>query len=586
MELHSHIDTVYSAHNQLIIIGWLVDLDNIVTNAIVQIGKVQSTLPREKFVYFEREDVSKHLGIENYHDHGLVLVFNDVKTLEEEETLRVSLVKGSKKLVSLKHNIDPKEKSIHLIKENWSQWGDPLQKAIQESKGGVETLTELLPEDDHLEVNIDHLAWIPSEGYFISGWLMSRENLRDLVLCSNQEKVSFLQDVFWHKRQDIIDNLQLEGTQNIHLGFACLVHLKEPRDSKILKLKVISNKGANEILCKSKDWVSNPLEATKEIFSLFSPISQDLQTILNNHIGPAVQALWSNRSKLEISPKITSFGEVPNNPKTSVLIPLYGRYDFVEYQLSQFVNDPYMRSAEIIYINDDPKIQEELLQFCYLIQPIYQLGFKLAHADQNLGYAGANNWGAKLAKGKLLLLLNSDVMPKEFGWLAKMEEVYRQKENIGALGCKLLYEDESIQHAGMTFVRFPFLDNMWINEHLSKGLTSDSEDVQEELKEVTAVTAACLLINKETYLSVGGLSENYILGDFEDSDLCLKLIKDDYKNYYLPDVELYHLERQSQSKFTDGYWKSKITIYNCWQHTKRWNDFIEELQQNGEQIER
>ncbi len=581
MKLHLHVDITYLTNNQLIIIGWLLDLDNVVTNAVVQAGKVKCDLPKEEFARFERKDVSEHLGIKDHHEHGIILTVKDTETLKEDQALKISLFADSKKVFSLKYVLDAKEKSIDFIQDNWPTWGSNVEKALRGNTDALKGLFEILPsEGEILHVAVDCLAWIPATGYFISGWLMPRENLQDLILSSSDDHKSFLQETFWYNRQDVIDNSGLAFARNLKIGFICLVPLKKSQSEKDLNLVLVSGKNRRKIACETKDWLSNPLAATQELFSLFSPISQNLQTLLNDHIGPAAQALWSHRNRLEIDPNILSFGEVPDNPKTSILIPLYGRYDFVEYQLSQFVNDPYMKYCEIIYINDDPKIQEPLLQFCSLIQPIYQMGFKLAHAGQNLGYAGANNWGAKLAKGELLLLLNSDVMPKTTGWLEKLERAY-EEENMGALGCKLLYEDESIQHAGMTFVRLPLLDNMWMNEHLGKGLAN--VESAKGLKEMTTITAACLLISKETYMGVGGLSEDYILGDFEDSDLCLKLIEKGYKNYYLPDVELYHLERQSQSKFSDENWKSKLTIYNCWQHTKKWNDVIENLQgQSGE----
>ena len=562
--------------------GWLLDLDDVVTNVVIQIGKFKCNLSSEEFARFERRDVSNHLSIEDHHEHGIILVANDIETLKEGQLLRIILLKGSKKVFSLKYVLDSKEESIDFIQNNWPTWENTVEAALRGNEDAVQNLLKTQPDEgDVLHITIDYLAWIPNTGYFVNGWLMPRENLQDLLLSSGDDQRSFLQEAFWYDRQDVIANLDLEFIHNIKVGFFCLVPLKRSQGDKNLNLMVVSNKGQHKVMCETKDWVSNPLTATKELFSLLSPASHNLLTVLNDHVGPAVQALWLHRKRLEIDHSVFSFGEVPSKPKTTILIPLYGRYDFLEYQISQFVNDPYMKCCEIIYINDDPKIQGQLLQFCNLIQPIYQIGFKLAHAGQNLGYAGANNFGAKLAKGNLLLLLNSDVMPKTIGWLEQLEKAYEEKgETIGALGCKLLYEDESIQHAGITFTRLALLNNMWINEHLGKGLVN-FKGSEKGLKEITAVTAACLLINKKIYASVDGLSENYILGDFEDSDLCLKLIEKGYKNYYLPDVELYHLERLSQSQFDDKHWRSKLTIYNCWQQTKRWGSFIEGFQSQG-----
>ena len=87
------------------------------------------------------------------------------------------------------------------------------------------------------------------------------------------------------------------------------------------------------------------------------------------------------------------------------------------------------------------------------LYPVYNIPFRVATLDANVGFAGACNAGASLAYGRLLLLLNSDVLPGEPGWLTRMASFYDATPNIGALGPKMLYEDDSIQHAGMYLSR-------------------------------------------------------------------------------------------------------------------------------------
>jgi GT2 family glycosyltransferase len=90
---------------------------------------------------------------------------------------------------------------------------------------------------------------------------------------------------------------------------------------------------------------------------------------------------------------------------------------------------------------------------------------------------------------------------------------------------------------------------------------------------VPAVTAACLMINRDLYQEMGGLRGAYVQGDYEDSDLCLRLLEAGYENWYLPEVELYHLEGQS-------YLSSERRLasrYNAWLHTELWNERIESV---------
>jgi GT2 family glycosyltransferase len=311
-------------------------------------------------------------------------------------------------------------------------------------------------------------------------------------------------------------------------------------------------------------------------------IDDTIHEKLERHIGPALSRFHKahpNRYDLDgikhIEFNADSSGK-GRNPLVSMIIPLYGRIDFMEYQLAEFSNDPWIcEFCQNIYVLDDPSKERETLSLARDLSKLFRIPFELLHYDENYGYAVANNIAAGFAKASKLLLLNSDVMPIGAGWLRRMLDIYEELETPGALGPKLLFEDGSIQHAGISFEKSEEF-GIWLNEHPGKGLP-DLGAEKKGLYEVPAVTAACMMIDRESYESVGGLSENYILGDFEDSDLCLKLIDSGAKNYYTPDVSLVHLERQSQNLFADRGWKSKITLYNGWQHDKRWGGLIEKL---------
>ena len=152
---------------------------------------------------------------------------------------------------------------------------------------------------------------------------------------------------------------------------------------------------------------------------------------------------------------------------------------------------------------------------------------------------------------------------------------YRNTPGIGILGVKLLYENGSVQHAGMEFRRSTAWANMWINYHPFKGQSGLG---LQGLHAIDAVTAACVLIEADLYRTLGGLSEEYIVGDFEDSDLCLRALEAGRRNYLALDIELYHLERQSQARIGDAQWRNNLTLYNGWLHHMRWAAQIEKLQ--------
>ena len=86
-------------------------------------------------------------------------------------------------------------------------------------------------------------------------------------------------------------------------------------------------------------------------------------------------------------------------------------------------------------------------------------------------------------------------------------------------------------------------------------------------------------MSRELYLRVGGLDEGYIRGDFEDSDLCLKVRQLGLKPYLVPDVRLYHLERQSQGLRAQVTTRTLLSLFNCWRYNRRWDDTITRLTQ-------
>ena len=77
-----------------------------------------------------------------------------------------------------------------------------------------------------------------------------------------------------------------------------------------------------------------------------------------------------------------------------------------------------------------------------------------------------------------------------------------------------------------------------------------------------------MVLRRALYNELGGLDEGYVLGDFEDSDLCHRIRRRGLDVKLVPAVQLYHLERQSQALFDDQGWKAKVSLYNCWRHER------------------
>jgi GT2 family glycosyltransferase len=312
---------------------------------------------------------------------------------------------------------------------------------------------------------------------------------------------------------------------------------------------------------------TSALHSIRTVLTTFALPHRALRTLLDRQIGPAVQSAWAHRQKNARPVSSQRFGSSPSRSAVSVIVPLFGRFDLAEYQMALFADDADFQTADLIYFVDDPSIYDEFEALCPDLYGIYQVPFTLAFAGANLGFAGANNCAASIARGEHLILMNSDVLPKSRGWLSDMLTRYGALENPGLLGVKLLYEDGSVQHAGMSFRQHAAWADLWINEHPYKGQSAQGLT---GVRQVDSVTAACAMVSAGLYRELGGLSEDYIIGDFEDSDFCLRAIAAGRRNYVALDIELYHLERQSLARIGDSQWRNNLTLYNCWLHDQRW----------------
>src|SRR5205823_11699639 len=139
-------------------------------------------------------------------------------------------------------------------------------------------------------------------------------------------------------------------------------------------------------------------------------------------------------------------GAHPADPLVSILVPLFRRVDLLEHQMAQFAGDPDLHGAELIYVLDSPELKSELLNLADGLFGLYKLPFKVVVLSENSGFSTANNVAASRASGRLLVLMNSDVVPTNPGWLPTLVSFYQGLEQPGAVGPKLIFEDASLQH--------------------------------------------------------------------------------------------------------------------------------------------
>jgi O-antigen biosynthesis protein len=163
-------------------------------------------------------------------------------------------------------------------------------------------------------------------------------------------------------------------------------------------------------------------------------------------------------------------------------------------------------------------------------------------------FSALNNYAVNMAVGELVLLLNNDVDVIDPGWLQEMAS-HAMRPGIGAVGAKLLYPDGTIQHGGITVGVGGVAGHQYVNR---SGSDIGYFGHLKLVRNVTAVTGACLMIRRDLYLEVGGLDEISLPVAFNDIDLCLKLVSRGYRNIWTPYAELYHKESASRGSDKAG----------------------------------
>jgi GT2 family glycosyltransferase len=345
---------------------------------------------------------------------------------------------------------------------------------------------------------------------------------------------------------------------------------KEFVEASSLKLNM-GSAGKAVIRHRDKD-----VEKIKGILQSIDITKAGALDVLANDALADIHRIWKVKQSKNTESELKIYGGFDGIPKVSVVIPLYGRYDFMQHQLANFSSDPFMKKVEIIYVLDDPVLQREVLIAAYGIFQTFKYPFKLVLSARNRGFAGANNLGVEYATSETLLLLNSDILPSENRWLAQYLGQFNNLMDVGILGATLVYEDNTIQHAGMTFREDSHYPGIWMNHHPYKGVPVDLVRL-DSVFESSITTGACMLMKTALYRELEGFDPMYVLGDFEDSDLCLKVIHHGLKIYVSGSTRLFHLERLSQDLVDSGDWKFKLTLANGVYQANKWRSLIQEI---------
>lgn len=413
-------------------------------------------------------------------------------------------------------------------------------------------------------------------GVFLCGWLRDPlAMVAGLALCGPGVMHSVALDTL-HRvpRPDIFERFARAPLGNAGTRPGFLAHLPGIDPARTAQWHLtLRLTGAGEAVLTAPPGLL-PAEAARDLVLRAAHPSAVDTALLETVIMPAAAALHRAAQRAASgTPDVQDFGSAPARPRASLIVPLYRNLRFLRFQLAAFARDPECRAAELIYVLDSPEQRHEVEHLLRGMASMLGVAVRLVVMPRNGGYAAACNAGAVIANAPVLLFLNSDVLPEAPGWLRPMLTRLSRDRRLVAVGPRLLFEDGSIQHAGLLFRRGE--DGTWLNDHYCKGFPR-RHPAAARARRVPAVTGAALLVRRAAFEAVGGFCTDYILGDFEDSDLCLKLREAGGEIAYEPAAELFHFERQSIA-LHEGHARTLAGAVNRRLHHARWDGAIAAL---------
>ncbi|USZ49660.1 glycosyltransferase [Halomonas sp. DN3] len=227
-------------------------------------------------------------------------------------------------------------------------------------------------------------------------------------------------------------------------------------------------------------------------------------------------------------------------PLVSLMIPTRDRVDLLAPCVDAILSRTRYSRLEVLILDNGTRCEETLAYLAEIGKGDPRV--RILAWNHRFNYSGINNFGAYHARGDVLGLINNDIEPINEEWLEEMVR-HAVRPDIGCVGAKLYYPNDTIQHAGVV------LGIGGVAGHAHKYFSRHANGYFSRLvltQNYSAVTGACLLIRKALYRQVGGLNARDLPIAFNDVDLCLKVREAGYRNVWTPDAELYHHESESR----------------------------------------
>ena len=238
--------------------------------------------------------------------------------------------------------------------------------------------------------------------------------------------------------------------------------------------------------------------------------------------------------------------ELMSHPRVSVIIPNRDHVEDLRRCISSILEKTTYDNYEIVVVENN-SVSVDIEDYYKELKRYSNV--RVVRYVGEFNYSRVNNYGVECADGQFIILLNNDTEVITVNWIEEML-MYCQRKDVGAVGVKLLYPDKTIQHAGVV---------IGLGAHRTAGHTHYGKSYENlgymgrlcYAQDVSAVTGACLMVKKHTFVEMGGLDDHFAVS-LNDVDFCLRLRKMGLLNVFTPFAELYHYESASRGSDLNG----------------------------------
>lgn len=260
--------------------------------------------------------------------------------------------------------------------------------------------------------------------------------------------------------------------------------------------------------------------------------------------------------------------DIEGEPLVSIIIPNYNHVDELSRCIDSIIDKSTYKNYEIIIVENNS--DEETFKYYETLKKYENVKVVVYKPEGGFNYSAINNYGVQFANGEHYILLNNDVEIITPDWIQEML-MYSQRSDVGAVGAMLYYPDDTIQHAGVTIGVLTLAGHNF--KHSVRGNPGYFGRAGYQ-QNVSAVTAACLMLPAKVYREISGLDESFAVA-FNDIDFCMRIRKAGYLIVFTPFAELYHYESISRGDDQTSEKRARF-VSEVERFQERWKNELEQ----------